>query len=125
MLAFWYGGHQSLDVEGILAKRPGRDLAMKDEGRNIGIVVCDLSPTVMAAIRRHPDEADELVRERLDGCDLHGSRRQTVGPAVAREMRVDFKQSITIRGRGPRCRAGDGSFAAAAFAAGIAARRFG
>ena len=71
MLALLDALDQRLDVEGVLAKRPRRDLPMKDARRNVGIVSGRLAPADRARVGGHAHEAHELIGEGLEAGDLH------------------------------------------------------
>ena len=62
---------QIVDVERVLAQRIGRDLAVQNLRRDVGVVGRDLPPALAALIGADPNEADKLIGEGFDTGDFH------------------------------------------------------
>src|SRR5690625_314249 len=61
---------QDLQIVDPAPQRPGRDLAMKDLRRDVGIIGRKLAPAGRAILRRQADESDELIAEGFKSADL-------------------------------------------------------
>src|SRR5919107_3669724 len=81
---------QALHVERVVAERVRGDLAVKDEGGDVGVVGRDLAPALRPVVRADPHHGDLAGGERLDARDPHRP------PSPARAQNV-----ITLRSAVP------------------------
>src|SRR5215470_13862239 len=73
VLALFDAFDERIDLQGAGPERPGRDLTVKDRGRDVRVIGRGLTPALSAAVGGDAHEADIAVGEGLELADLHGA----------------------------------------------------